>query len=156
MKVKVFQVFETKEEVLIPVFDQIYFTSSVFHCCYYYFLFYFIHLFLPFIVPAGQGPPYVDGYNSSTMLVTWDPPVLQNGPDPSYQVQRVVTALSGNPPRVEKGARFTGAGYYLFSGTILPYSAYTGKWEWNLSITPFNSNGAISDYHIFLNKTTML
>ena len=120
--------------------------SSVYHYCYNF------PPPPPFLVPAGQGSPNVDGFNSSTMLVTWDPPVLQNGPDPSYQVQRVVTALSGNPPRVEKGARFTGAGYYLFSGTILPYSAYTGKWEWNLSITPVNSNGAISDYHIFLNK----
>ncbi|XP_071494817.1 LOW QUALITY PROTEIN: usherin-like [Diadema antillarum] len=77
-------------------------------------------------VPAEQGPPLVDGFNSSTMLVMWQPPMLQNGPDPSYLVQRTVAALSSSPPRVERGARFTGGGYYLFPGNILPFSAYTG------------------------------
>ncbi|XP_041469805.1 usherin-like [Lytechinus variegatus] len=76
--------------------------------------------------PEGQGPPLVDGFNSTVMQVIWNPPIMQNGPDPSYQVQRVVASLSRTPPRVERGARFTGGGYYLFSGNILPFSSYTG------------------------------
>ncbi|XP_072023400.1 usherin-like, partial [Amphiura filiformis] len=77
-------------------------------------------------VPSGLRAPFVDGYNSSTMQVTWDPPQQQNGPAPSYQAHRMIAAFSGVPPLVEKGARFPGGGYYLFSNMILPSSAYTG------------------------------
>lgn len=85
------------------------------------------YMCFPFTAPEGQGPPMVDGFNSSAMQVMWDPPIMQNGPNPSYQVQSIVASLSRTPPRVERGARFTGGGYYLFSGNILPFSSYTGK-----------------------------
>ncbi|XP_022099403.1 usherin-like isoform X2 [Acanthaster planci] len=77
-------------------------------------------------VPEGLQPPSVDGYNFSTMSVTWDPPLQQNGPTPLYTAVRTVASFNSHPPRVEKGARFPGGAYYLFPSSTLPSSAYTG------------------------------
>ncbi|XP_071790086.1 usherin-like isoform X2 [Asterias amurensis] len=76
--------------------------------------------------PEGLQPPVVNGYNFSTMSVTWEPPKQQNGPTPLYHASRTIASFNTFPPRVEKGTRFPGGAYYLFASSILPSSAYTG------------------------------
>ena len=87
----------------------------------------YCYVSLYFTVPAGLNPPTVDGFNSSTIMVAWNTPRQQNGPAPIYQAHRMVTSFNAAPPLVEKGSRFPGGGYYLFSNMSLPSSAYTGK-----------------------------
>ncbi|KAJ8045141.1 Usherin [Holothuria leucospilota] len=76
--------------------------------------------------PEGQIAPLVDGHNSTSMLVSWSAPLRPNGPEPDYTLHRAPVAFSVPPPRVEKGARFTGAGFYKFPSSVLPVSSYTG------------------------------
>ncbi|XP_038072643.1 usherin-like isoform X1 [Patiria miniata] len=76
--------------------------------------------------PEDLQPPFVNGYNFSTMSVTWNPPLQQNGPTPVYTAVRTIASFNSYPPRVEKGTRFPGGAYYLFPSSTLPSSAYTG------------------------------
>nr|XP_006813188.1 PREDICTED: usherin [Saccoglossus kowalevskii] len=76
--------------------------------------------------PSNQNSPSVEGYNSTTMYISWIPPSLLNGPAPSYQLQRTMASFSIPPPRVTEGRRFPGGGYYFFPSGTIPSSSYTG------------------------------
>ncbi|XP_033110841.1 usherin-like [Anneissia japonica] len=76
--------------------------------------------------PENQEAPLADGYNITTIQASWLPPVVQNGPAPSYYLQRMPASLNSPPPVVEMGSRFPGGGYYRFSGSLIPTSSYTG------------------------------
>ncbi|PIK62302.1 putative usherin [Apostichopus japonicus] len=76
--------------------------------------------------PEDQVAPLVEGQNATSMLISWSAPLKPNGPEPDYSLHRSPVAFSSPPPRVEKGARFTGTGFYKFSSSLLPVSSYTG------------------------------
>uniref|UniRef100_A0A2C9JJ39 Usherin n=1 Tax=Biomphalaria glabrata TaxID=6526 RepID=A0A2C9JJ39_BIOGL len=76
--------------------------------------------------PEGVQRPQVDGFNTTVMKISWDPPLFPNGPPPTYRVQKTNIALS-YPASVIRGTRFTGGGYYSFSPNIIPQNvAFTG------------------------------
>ncbi|XP_071962430.1 usherin-like isoform X2 [Antedon mediterranea] len=76
--------------------------------------------------PENQEAPSADGYNVTSIRASWLPPTIQNGPLASYNLQRMEASLNSPPPVVEMGSRFSGGGYYKFTGSLIPTSAYTG------------------------------
>ena len=82
---------------------------------------------LSITAPEGLSKPKVDSLNSTTITVTWHPPLKLNGPAPLYSVEKSVPSLS-YPAAVIQGTRFPGGGYYLFPPETLPTNvAFTGK-----------------------------
>lgn len=67
--------------------------------------------------------------NSSSLAVMWEEPNQFNGPPPEYTVIQSEVAFSSPPPRVVKGTRFPGGGYYLFPPETIPQGvAFTGRY----------------------------
>uniref|UniRef100_F7ALI8 Usherin n=1 Tax=Xenopus tropicalis TaxID=8364 RepID=F7ALI8_XENTR len=68
--------------------------------------------------PYKLNAPLVHGINSTTMKVSWAPPVFLNGPSPTYQLERIDPALTiTSATNFIKGTRFPGAGYFKFPPT---------------------------------------
>ncbi|XP_048258912.1 usherin-like [Haliotis rufescens] len=76
--------------------------------------------------PVDVRKPFVDGFNSSVMKITWEPPTFQNGPPPVYTIEKTSIALS-SPAQVVSGTRFPGGGYYKFLPNVIPQNVgFTG------------------------------
>ncbi|XP_064622303.1 usherin-like [Lineus longissimus] len=81
--------------------------------------------------PSEMQPPTVEGFNSTVMEIKWQPPLKANGPPPHYLVERTTVALNSPPPKVIRGTRFTGAGFYKFPAKTIPYDVgFTGIDFW--------------------------
>ena len=76
--------------------------------------------------PIGQSFPIATIYNSSTVVLSWQPPSILNGPSSlNYIVERILPYLNHPPSDVIKGVRFPGFGFYQFSGSLITSSATT-------------------------------
>ncbi|XP_041418335.1 usherin [Xenopus laevis] len=75
--------------------------------------------------PHKLNAPLVHGINSTTMKVSWAPPVFLNGPFPTYQLERIDPALTiTSATNFIKGTRFPGAGYFKFPPATFPMNTY--------------------------------
>lgn len=70
--------------------------------------------------PEDMGRLFVEGYNASTMGVQWQSPAKPNSPVVRYELQRTALAFNFPPPRVERGIRFPGGGFYRFRSDTIP------------------------------------
>ncbi|XP_060145902.1 usherin [Globicephala melas] len=78
--------------------------------------------------PAQLRPPLVEGINSTTIHLRWQAPEEQNGPSPTYQLERRQAALPAPRATMMKGTRFTGNGYYKFPSSTHPFNTdFTGN-----------------------------
>ncbi|XP_029085293.1 usherin isoform X2 [Monodon monoceros] len=78
--------------------------------------------------PAQLRPPLVEGINSTTIHLRWQAPEEQNGPSPTYQLERRQAALPAPRATMMKGTRFIGNGYYKFPSSTHPVNTdFTGK-----------------------------
>ena len=85
-------------------------------------------IFITPTVPSEIPEVIVDGYNRSSMLISWKAPLKTNGPDPYYTVRRREVSLNKPPPQVSRGTRFTGTGYHLFPPETIPIGVgFTGN-----------------------------
>ena len=79
------------------------------------------------IAPGEPSAPVVMPHNSTSFLISWAPPKVLNGPDPSYVIVRNDPSFNRPPEPVESGERivpFNGVGYYKFPAYTLPQDAY--------------------------------
>uniref|UniRef100_A0A8C9BFN6 Usherin n=1 Tax=Phocoena sinus TaxID=42100 RepID=A0A8C9BFN6_PHOSS len=77
--------------------------------------------------PAQLRPPLVEGINSTTIHLRWQAPEEQNGPSPTYQLERRQAALPAPRATMMKGTRFIGNGYYRFPSSTHPVNTdFTG------------------------------
>ncbi|KAM9109657.1 usherin isoform 1-T1 [Megaptera novaeangliae] len=77
--------------------------------------------------PAQLRPPLVEGINSTTIHLRWQAPEEQNGPSPTYQLERREAALPAPRATMMKGTRFIGNGYYKFPSSTHPVNTdFTG------------------------------
>ncbi|XP_058895005.1 usherin [Kogia breviceps] len=77
--------------------------------------------------PAQLRPPLVEEINSTTIHIRWQAPEEQNGPSPTYQLERRQAALPAPWATMMKGTRFIGNGYYKFPSSTHPVDTdFTG------------------------------
>uniref|UniRef100_A0A8D0R6P0 Usherin n=1 Tax=Sus scrofa TaxID=9823 RepID=A0A8D0R6P0_PIG len=77
--------------------------------------------------PAQLRPPLVEGINSTAMRLWWLAPEEQNGPPPTYQLERKEPSLSAPSAPMMRGTRFIGHGYYKFPSSTHPVNTdFTG------------------------------
>ncbi|PAA46229.1 hypothetical protein BOX15_Mlig008391g4 [Macrostomum lignano] len=85
--------------------------------------------------PENQQPPVILGLNSSVMDLAWRPPLVLNGPNPQYILERDHASLSYLPPDVISGVRFPGSGYYKFPPSTVPQDADFFGMEFSFKIS---------------------
>lgn len=65
------------------------------------------------------------------MRLWWLAPEEQNGPPPTYQLERKEPSLSAPSAPMMRGTRFIGHGYYKFPSSTHPVNTdFTGKCPW--------------------------